>query len=140
MRAGALLLVLAGAAGALLFSARAGGDPPADDGVPRGTVAFFAGGLCPEGWMVAADAAGRLILPVTSDVFAGKKVGQPLGPEEDRAHRHTFAGSASLPAKNIAAANGGNQAAAAAGEEGWSVEVAAPSGLPFIQLLACEKP
>jgi hypothetical protein len=127
----ALLAVLAA-------TATASGDSA--DGVPRGVVAFFDGGGCPPGWMPAADLPGRLVLAVTSDVYAGVKVGTPLADREDRTHAHTFAGTVNLPSKNIAGAAGGNHSAAAAGDLAWSVEAPASSGLPFIQLVACEKP
>jgi hypothetical protein len=45
-----------------------------------------------------------------------------------------------LPSKNIAGAAGGNHSAAAAGDLTWSANVPSSSGLPFMQLVACEKP
>ena len=133
LAAGGLLVLLAG---------RAGSDGPIDDGVPSGTVAFFAqGATCPEGWVRAADANGRLIVAVTDGVGVGRQVGTALSDQEDRAHRHGYAPSLALPPKDIAAANGPNIEGAKAQTYAWKETSApAPTGLAFAQLLVCEKP
>ena len=133
------------AMGALsLLSANAAGDSPVDDGAPRGTVAFFMmaeNNICPLGWVPAASATGRLVVGVTNGDRNGIQVGKPLADSEDRTHAHPYSSSVTWPFKSVSAADGGNQQAAAAATA-YSVmgdTAAAPSGLPFIQLLVCEK-
>lgn len=114
--------------------------------MPRGTVAFFAGPTtCPEDWGPATYTNGRLVVGayvsdagVASDLL--ETVGDPLADREDRAHAHTFSGTVSLAAQNLSGADGSNAAAAATG----TVDVAgttspATTGLPFVQLMVCEK-
>jgi hypothetical protein len=115
-------------------------DPPPGDGAPPGMVAFFDGTACPDGWTLAGYAQGRLILGVTSGVFVGAQVGVPLAPEEDRTHAHAFSTMIALAVKSISAAGGSSSPAAAA--QSYSIKGTtgqAPSGLPFIELRACER-
>jgi len=137
------LLLPASVAGLALFSRPAAGeaDPAVD--VPSGTVAFFAreGDTCPPGWRSAAETTGRLVVGVTTGEAVGKLVGVPLGSQEDRTHVHGYAASVALPYKSISAADGSNdQGAAAATYQDSGSSEPAPSGLPFIQLVACGKP
>jgi hypothetical protein len=138
---------------ALLLSGRAQGDDVTEgDGVPTGMVAFFLDGTngldgdgdapaaCPRGWAPAAEAAGRLIVPVTGTTEVGVAVGSPLMDQEDRKHAHPFSAQLVLPAKPITGADGGNRSGAQAGPVMWTgTTEPAASSLPFIQLLACEK-
>lgn len=117
-------------------------DEPQTDGVLPGTVAFFGSDTasCPDGWAQADYAMGRLVVGVTDTLAVGKLVGKPLADQEDRTHSHGFATAVDLPYKSIAAADGANNEGARA----EMVPVAgttdpSPSGLPFIQLLVCEK-
>jgi len=139
--AGAGLLAL------LLWTrAAAGGDPGHEQGdsdVPSGTMAFFVGDgqLCPPGWRPATETRGRLVVAVTTGDTVGKQVGTELQNEEDRTHAHPFTATVELPYKPLASLNGTNRQGAAAGKYTSSgVSEPAPSGLPFIQLLACVKP
>ena len=139
--AGAGLLAL------LLWTrAAAGGDPGHEQGdsdVPSGTMAFFVGDgqLCPPGWRPATETRGRLVVAVTTGDTVGKQVGTELQNEEDRTHAHPFTATVELPYKPLASLNGTNRQGAAAGKYTTSgVSEPAPSGLPFIQLLACVKP
>lgn len=138
LRPEALLL-----AGAALLPAGAGrADDLADDGAPTSMVSFFlaAGPSCPEGWVPAAEARGRLVVAVTTPVQVGVQVGQPLSDQEDRRHGHAYSAQGALPYKAVAAADGGNRSGAKAGALSLEGQLApAASGLPFIQLLACEK-
>lgn len=136
------LVVTTIALSAALLSGSASGEGAADDGVAPGAVAFFGSdtGACPEGWQPADYAAGRLVVGVIQDTTVGHKVGAPLANQEDRTHTHPFTTSVDLPSKALAAADGGNNQGAQA--KAYDVSHAtdpAPSGLPFIQLLACEK-
>jgi len=125
--------------GCALLGGRAAGDAPAD-GAPVGMVSFFGGLGCPTGWVPASAAQGRLIVAVSDAQAAGMTVGEPLGDLEDRTHVHMFQGNLPLQSKSISAADGGNQSAAGAQTYSWaSVDAAAPSGLPFMQLLVCER-
>lgn len=137
---------LAAAAGlaalALPFQAARGQDDRVSD-VPSGTVAFFArsDASCPAGYRPASEASGRLIVGVTGGDAVGKLVGKPLGNQEDRTHVHPFNTSITLPYKSISAADGGNnQGASAKTYADIGTSNPAPSGLPFLQLVACVKP
>ncbi len=145
----ALTITLA-AAGSSVAASRAGAGSPAPapraagDGVPSGTVAFFSvdeGVGCPDDWVPAVAAAGRLVLGVTAPDAVGVLVGLPLAAEEDRTHAHPYTSAIELATKNIAGANGGNNSGAQSGTHAITeTTLAATSGLPFTQLLMCEKP
>jgi hypothetical protein len=129
-------------AGLALRSRPAAGMDDAALSVPAGTVAFFSGvgGSCPQGWRVATEAAGRLVIGVNAQDSVGTLVGTPLGNEEDRTHSHAFAATVDLPYKSISAADGSNNQGAAAGTyQDSGMTQPASSGLPFIQLCACVK-
>lgn len=131
-----------GLAGALCLGGarRAEGEPPGDDGAPAGAVTFFAGGVCPQGWKVAANVQGRLVVGVDLAANIGIQVGAPLGDREDRAHQHAYSSEVALADKAIAAADGGNTSGAQA--QTYTVSgttEAEPSGLPLIQVQACVK-
>ena len=118
------------------------GEPPFDDGVPTGTVAFFGPDVvhCPPGWVSADAASGRLIVGVTAGAEVGVQVGVRLGDREDRSHAHAFTGMVELPSKSISGADGSNSQ----GAQGGSYPVSgasdpASTGLPFAQLFMCEK-
>lgn len=113
--------------------------------VPVGLVAFFEEDTCPSGWGRATDGGGafldgRLVVGASDAGKAGATVGTPLADREDRQHSHPFSVPVVLTNKGIAAADGGNNQGAramtytATGNTGM-----AASGIPFVQLLACEK-
>lgn len=134
-------VVLVGLSFAWLRGSSAESDP-GGDGVLPGTVAFFGSDItaCPEGWIQADYAMGRLVVGVIDEPAVGKIVGKPLANQEDRTHAHAFMASVDLPYKAVAAADGANNEGAAA--QVYEVAGAtdpSPTGLPFIQLLVCEK-
>ena len=144
----ALPLVAAAALALMLVAARradaedAGVLGAVEDGVPRTTVAFFTSvaDACPAGWVKAGYASGRLVVGVTKGERVMRTVGSPLADQEDRPHRHSFNGTALLKNKKIIAADGGDIDGAKAMSYPVPGETAmAPSGLPFVQLVACEK-
>ena len=99
------------------------------------------GHLCPPGGPPATEPRGRLVVAATTGDTVGKQVGTELQNEEDRTHAHPFTATVELPYKPLASLNGTNRQGAAAGKYTSSgVSEPAPSGLPFIQLLACVKP
>jgi hypothetical protein len=109
--------------------------------MPRGAVAFFTGSQCPPGWIATDDTAGRLVVGVTDGATTGITVGSPLADREDRLHGHVYAGSAVLATKSITAADGPNNNGAQAKTYSLAGSAdSAKSGLPFVQLLICEKP
>ncbi len=119
-------------------------ETPGDDGVPSGTVAFFSfdgsGGNCPAGWVPAAQVQGRMVVGTTEAADVGVLVGAPLADQEDRAHVHAYQGTVQLPSRNVAGANGGNNQGAQSGDHAlMGTSDASTSGLPFVQLLVCEK-
>jgi hypothetical protein len=133
-----------GVAAAVWFGSQrsAAGGGPLDDGIPSGTVAFFApGAACPTGWMPYDPAAGRMIVGVAAPAAVGRAVGVPLADREDRSHTHEYGGAVTLGARSIAAANGSNGQGAAAREYTVSGRSApATSGQAFLQLRACVRP
>ncbi|MFT3771866.1 MAG: hypothetical protein QM820_41185 [Minicystis sp.] len=116
--------------------------PPGDDGVPSGTVAFFAGDACPPGWQLSAKAQGRLVVGVADGMKKiGLQVGNPLADREDRQHNHDYFGNVTLPGKGIAGADGsGSDGAEATTYTVAGTSDPTASGLPFMQMAACEKP
>jgi hypothetical protein len=128
---------------ALVKGAPAAAPSPAPIGAarPRGIVSFFTTNLCPEGWAPVTLAAGRILVGTESPQAVGHVVGDALAAGEDRGHGHGVSGLVSLPAKNIAGADGGNQSGAGSGTQLVIGDAApAPSGMPFIQLAACVQP
>jgi hypothetical protein len=127
---------------ALLLFARPSGSAPADDGVPSGTVAFFAAGSgCPDGWQVAKSAAGRVLVAANNGNVVGQRVGDALGDQEDRTHTHSYVATTTVPTRNIVALNGSNNQAAQAGTLEVKADAAfSSSELPFVQLTVCRKP
>lgn len=133
-----LLITLSSA----LLSGSASGEGPGDDGVAPGTVAFFGSetAACPDGWAPAEYAMGRLVVSVVEEPLVGRQVGEPLADQEDRTHEHAYFAAINLAYKSVSAADGGNNEGAKA--QLYPVEGTtepAASGLPFIQLLVCEK-
>lgn len=137
----ALPAVALAAASAVWFGSQrsAQGGDPLDDGVPVGTVAFFAPGTdCPTGWMPFDPASGRMIVGVAEPGAVGRTVGSPLTDREDRTHTHEFSGTVALNPRAIAGANGGNNQGAAARSYTVSGSTQpSASGQAFIQLRAC---
>jgi hypothetical protein len=129
-------------AAALLLFARPSASTPADDGVPSGTVAFFASGSgCPDGWAAASNVAGRVIVAASDGNAVGRRVGDALGDQEDRFHDHSFEATANIPTRNLVALDGPNNQAAQAGTLGFKGNTAVSSSeLPFVQLTVCRKP
>jgi hypothetical protein len=129
-------------AAALILFARPSASTPADDGVPSGTIAFFAiGSGCPDGWQAASNASGRVLVAANDGNVVGQRVGDPLGDQEDRTHSHSYVAKATIPTRNIIALNGSNNQAAQAGTLEVDGEAASSSSeLPFVQLIVCKKP
>ena len=129
---------------ALVGTDAAGQDAGQDDGIPSGTVAFFAGANCPPGWSRPDYAKGRMVVAVVDGGNVGVTVGAPLRDQEDRTHLHSHTASVQLLKKGIVAnrgflSNSGTEAQTYS-TGGTGQQDTAPSGFPFVQLLACEKP
>ncbi len=109
--------------------------------VPSGTLAFFSQETttCPDGWTVAEEAQGSLLLATTSADAAGTGNGQqPLGDREDRMHGHCFEAGIKVDHKNMEGASGGSNAVGEAGTYFLQGNTGkATSGLAFAQLLLC---
>ncbi len=127
-------------AAAALFSVSAAGDSAPTGGVPRHVLAFFDAATCPTGWAPLHAAEGRLLVGTTSAAYTGVTVGRALADQEDRTHTHQFSGTVAPTVKSVSGADGSNNSAASSAPSAWSAPgVAQPSGLPFVQLLVCEK-
>ncbi len=122
---------------------------PATD-APRGTVSFFTRTACPDTWMPATYAVGRLIVATTSAEAVSVLVGSPLGSAEDREHSHEFAGMnvhlpfTDLRPGSVTQSRKGNMAGSGTfvvgvGEPSDVQVSKATSNLPFTQLIICEK-
>ena len=127
--------------GALMLLARPSTSAPADDGTPAGMVAFFAAAKgCPDGWSAADEAAGRFVVGANAPSGVGRSIGTALADQEDRKHSHGFAANTTVPTRNVAALDGGNnQAAQPAALTTLGTTSAGRSGLPFVQLVVCKK-
>lgn len=126
---------------ALVGSDATGQATTQDDGIPSGTVAFFTGASCPAGWNRPDYAKGRMVVAVVDGGNVGVTVGAPLADRENRVHQHDYSVSASLPGKGLLGSTGGSIPGAQA--QTYTItgqSDPAPSDLPFVQLLACEKP
>lgn len=116
--------------------------PAAADGSPTGMVAFFNGSACPSGWSTASYATGRLVVAINQGKEVKAQVGKQLQDREDREHDHGYSTTIDLSHKSISAISGccNNQGAkdtdsnTASGTTNKSA-----SGLPFTQLVICEK-
>ena len=124
--------------GSLATAPNPGGAAPS---APKGTVAFFNLAACPVGWNPARYAAGRLVLATSVGSSTPVQVGTALGGQEDRRHKHEYATTVSVGSRSIAAASSCcNDSATKAGSYAVSgTTEEATSGLPFVQLVVCEK-
>jgi|LNFM01.1.fsa_nt_gb hypothetical protein len=92
------------------------------------------------GWAPATVAQGRFVVGVTESAGVGRTVGNALTDRENRTHTHTFNATVNLPARAIAASNGGNNQGARSGAYNiMGATAAAASGLGYVQLRACVK-
>jgi hypothetical protein len=128
---------------ALMGSDAVGQSTGQDDGIPSGTVAFFAGTSCPPGWTRPDDVKGRMVVAVVDGGTVGVRMGTPLADRENRTHQHDYSVSVTLapPAAGPIGAGGGSVPGAQA--QTYTVtgqSDPAPTDLPLVQLLACEKP
>ena len=111
------------------------------DRILPGSLSFFAGESCPEGWSLSEAHQGRFLMALMDGGVAGTTVGDPLTPGEDRAHTHDIDGQAVIPNHPIALATGccysqpgheGSYAFATTSEP-------ASTNMPYINLLGCTK-
>lgn len=121
---------------------RRDGEPaPSTAGTPfaAGTAAFFDRAVCPSGWSVLDEAAGRFVVATPDGAPALGKVGEPLASGEDRTHVHPVTLEVTIPDRSLAAAGGTNQEPASAGIYDMDAETdPALSGLPYVQALLCQ--
>ena len=88
------------------------------------------------------EATGRYVAGLTMTGTARETVGSPLASAEERLHSHEVTGSVTIPQNSLAASAGSNNNYAAHGtyalEDSTSNE--GHAGLPYHQVLLCEKP
>lgn len=117
-------------------------EPPGSGDIPSGVLTFIAGLDCPSGWSQPAATQGRFMvgLPAGGSPLATFG-GDPLAPHEDRTHAHSFSGSFTPGSKSLTQAPwwkawgyGHWGAQNYSGESGT-----ASTGLPYMQILQCEK-
>jgi hypothetical protein len=115
---------------------------PTSDPLPSGVVSFFGALFCPTGWTQTLTTAGRFLVGLPQGGAPGSAFGgDPLLPMEDRTHTHSFNGSVSTSSAGVGLASGCcaegyglNGSYKYSGTSG-----ASSSGLPYVQLLQCQK-
>jgi hypothetical protein len=113
---------------------------PPGDSLPRDAVSFFRRDTCPVGWVPLGTAVGRFLVPTLGSVGGGTFAGTPLASGEDRQHSHTFQASVTPRTTSFAGLSGSNTNIAQAGAVAIDGTMQpASSGLPYVQLLACQK-
>lgn len=123
----------------------AGTDPepePSRDSVPVGAVSWFHRAACPTGWRNFDAALGRTLMASPDGTDRGTaSEGTPLRPREQRGHEHTITGMLTTTATSfVGVAGSGNGNLAGAGSQALDASGnLVDNGLPYAQLLACEK-
>ena len=123
----------------------AGQDPepePTRDSIPVGAVSWFHRAACPIGWRNFDAALGRTLMASPDGTDRGTaSEGTPLRPREQRGHQHTITGMLTTSATSfvgVAGSGNGNLAGASSQPLDASGNLI-DNGLPYLQLLACEK-
>lgn len=113
----------------------------ADDAMPKSSVAFFNLKECPSGWQPFAQADGRLVASLMPGGNNGSIVGRALSDKENRTHNHTFSTTIKTDSTNYVLISGCcNKNTSESGKYPVSGTTDnASSGLPYVQLLACQK-
>ncbi len=111
------------------------------DSLPKHAVAFFQRKACPTGWQPLAKANGRTLVPTVDKDPIDVVAGDPLMDGEERAHSHTIKTTFDLATVSYAGIAGeANHGLARGGSQALTgTTSAAPSGLPYVQLLVCSK-
>ena len=114
---------------------------PGGDSLPTGAISLFNRRSCPAGWEVLQLGAGRTLVPTQGDSPPGNMAGQPLADGEERTHGHPMPANLNLPSVNYAGVVGeANHGVARAGSVPMTVKgTPAGAGLPYVQLLVCQK-
>lgn len=126
----------------LLVCQKSEAPPPTRKQVPAGARVFFTGPSCPQGWGETKATQGRFLVGVPEKGKAGQGFGgAPLASGEKRTHRHLLEGKLQTSSQGIALLSGGLARGYARDDnypyQGSSDEV--EGGLPYIQLLQCQK-
>ena len=69
-----------------------GGQAAPDSAVPAGMVAFFSKTACPQGWVPAPKAQGRLLIAAVDPMHAGEQHGEALTRRDLPSHMHSYEG------------------------------------------------
>lgn len=114
---------------------------PVGDSLPKLAVAFFQRKDCPRGWQPLAMAAGRTLVPTVGMDPIDIASGEPLMEGEDRAHGHAVMTNFNLSTVSYAGIAGeANHGLARGGSQALTGKTnAVPIGLPYVQLLVCNK-
>jgi hypothetical protein len=120
-------------------------DSPAVAGalpIAPGTLIFVDGASCPDGWAQASASQGRHLVGLPAHGTPGATFGgAPLGAQEQRTHAHAYSTSLNTSSHGIALASG---CCAGGYAQNMSYPISgntdgADVGLPYVQLLQCEK-
>jgi hypothetical protein len=111
------------------------------DALPIGAISLFNRKSCPSGWDPLVGAEGRTLVPTVGNQAPGASYGKPLDDGEDRQHTHNMPVTVNLPSVNYAGIAGeANHGVARAGNIPLTVTGSkAGLGLPYVQLLVCQK-
>ena len=114
---------------------------PGGDSLPTGAISLFNRTSCPTGWQPLAQGTGRTLVPTVGTTPPGMTAGPPLDDGEERQHGHALPATLNLPSVNYAGVVGeANHGVARAGSVPLTVTGStASAGLPYVQLLACQK-
>jgi hypothetical protein len=110
--------------------------------IPRGTLAFVDTTNCPDGWAQATTPQGRHLVGLPAHGTPGAAFGgAPLGTQEQRTHAHAYSTMLNTASHGIALASG---CCASGYAQNASYPISgttdgADVGLPYVQLLQCEK-
>jgi len=121
----------------------------AQDAYPQGTIAFFNLQACPTGWQPAQSTSSAALngyflvpfAPPVNPLLLGTTVNSAMGNGEVRTHTHTFSSSIDLSeVKYVGIVGCCNDDTSNDGTMSFSSTTgAADSGMPYVQLLLCQK-
>ncbi len=112
------------------------------DSVPSGTFAYVNALACPSGWTRSGAHEGRFLLGLPDGGVPYETRGGPaLANREERQHAHGFSGQVTIPSLDVALVSGCCYSDTGAhGTFGYAgITDPAGTGLPYLQLLGCEK-
>ena len=126
----------------LLTCRKTGAPNPQKAPPPSGMLLFFSASACPPGWVQPVSSQGRFLVGLPDGAKSGLSFGGPsLTSTESRLHRHSGSGQIRTSSHGIALASGSG-AGGYAKDDGYAYQMMSSegaTGLPYVQLLQCQK-